>query len=297
MEREPDGSREITAELVPPELPQSTPSAKRTPSVVVRTTFAAKTDLGMVRENNEDKFDFMEPEDPELLAARGCVYAVADGMGGHAAGQIAAELALKTFLKSYYTPSDRSPDEALAAAFAAANAAVYDAASAIPGRSGMGCTLTALAVVEDRFHIAHVGDSRAYLIRNGTIRQLTQDHSWVGEQVRRGAMTAEDAEKSPFRNVITRSIGAAPSVEVELVSDALRERDLFVLCSDGLSSMVPEDAILRTACGDLGPTFAAAQLIDEANARGGHDNITVLIVRVDSVANPQSERRPWWRRF
>lgn len=292
MDQAPEDSREITAELIPSEAPRPTSSGKRAPSVTVRTTFGAKTDLGMIRENNEDKFDFMEPQDPELLATRGCVYAVADGMGGHAAGQIAAEIALKTFLKSYYASSERPPDEALAAAFSSANAAVYDAASVVPGRSGMGCTLTALAIVEDRFHIAHVGDSRVYLIREGVISQLTDDHSWVAEQVRRGAMTPEDAERSPFRNVITRSIGAGPSVEAQIVTDTVREGDVFLLCSDGLTSMVPEETILRVALSDLGPSFAAAQLVDEANARGGHDNITVLIVRIDAVT-----KRPWWRRL
>lgn len=292
MDQVPGDSREITAELTPSGAPRPTSSGKRAPSVIVRTTFGAKTDLGIIRENNEDKFDFMVPQDPELLATRGCVYAVADGMGGHAAGQIAAEIALKNFLKSYYTPSDRPTDEALAAAFSSANAAVYDAASAVPGRSGMGCTLTVLAIVEDRFHIAHVGDSRAYLVREGAISQLTDDHSWVAEQVRRGAMTAEDAERSPFRNVITRSIGAGPSVEAQIVTDTVREGDVFLLCSDGLTSMVPEETILRVARSDLGPSFAAAQLVDEANARGGHDNITVLIVRIDAVT-----RRPWWRRL
>ncbi|MGQ9525239.1 MAG: Stp1/IreP family PP2C-type Ser/Thr phosphatase [Armatimonadota bacterium] len=283
--------REITAELIPSELARPA-QAKRTPSVIVRTTFGAKTDLGLVRENNEDKFDFMEPEDPELLATRGCVYAVADGMGGHAAGQIAAEMALKTLFRSYYAPSGRPPDEALVTGFSAANAAVYDAASAIPGRSGMGCTLTALAIVEDRFYVAHVGDSRAYLIRAETITQLTQDHSWVAEQVRRGAMSPEDAEKSPFRNVITRSIGTSPSVETEVMTDTVQSGDLFLLCSDGLSSMVSQDAILRIARPDCSPSFSAAQLIDEANAHGGHDNITVVIVRVDAIS-----KRRWWRRL
>jgi PPM family protein phosphatase len=286
-----DDGREITAELPPQPIARSVSPLKQRPRVLAATTFGAKTDLGQVRENNEDKFDFLEPDDIEVLALRGCAYAVADGMGGHAAGQIASELALKTFLRAYYASHAESPGDALAAALAATNAIVYDTAAVIPGRSGMGCTLTAIAVVEDRLWVAHVGDSRAYLVRDGTITQLTEDHSWVAEQIRRGAMTSEAAENSPYRNVITRSIGAAPSLEPDVFNIELRQRDVLLLCSDGLSGVVRDEEMLKSLQEETAPSLAAAKLVETANERGGPDNITVAILRINDLSRPR-----WWRR-
>src|SRR5262249_44631572 len=156
------------------------------PRIMAVVKFAAKTDLGRIRENNEDKFDSYEPEDLTVLAARGSLYAVADGMGGHAAGQIASELALKNVIAHYYDSATESIPESLLEAMAAANETIHNLALMIPERSGMGTTLTAAVVVEDRVFIGQVGDSRAYLVREGKIRQVTYDHSWVAEQVRLG---------------------------------------------------------------------------------------------------------------
>jgi len=288
--------REITAEI-PVQSEEAAPLPSRTPTVIPRITFGAKTDLGRLRENNEDKFDFMLPEAPEVLASRGCVFAVADGMGGHAAGQIAAELALKAFLRDYYSSRAESPGDALARAMAAANAAVYDAARSNPNWAGMGSTLCAAAFVEDRLWVAHVGDSRAYMLRSGVLKQLTDDHSWVAEQVRRGAMSRETAEKSPFRNVITRSIGAEPAVEPDVSEHPLAADDVVLLCSDGLTGPVPDDEIRRTLEQEGTPSLAAARLVELANDAGGPDNITVVIVRVDALVRAQQAKRRWppWR--
>lgn len=285
-----ESQEEITAELPAPPLPQEHAKPKKEPFVLARTKFAAKTDLGLVRENNEDKFDFMEPEDPVLLASRGSVYAVADGMGGHAAGQIAAELALKTFFKTYYGSLAANPKDALTSAVAAANAVVHTTAGAVPGRSGMGCTLTAVAVLEDQLLVVHVGDSRAYLVRSGELKQLTEDHSWVAEQVKRGAMTQEEARLSPFRNVITRSIGASNSIQPDIFSVPLQSGDLVLLCTDGLSGVVSDSEILKILSEEAAPSFAAAKLIDAANSAGGPDNITVLILRIDSLEKQDDKR-------
>src|SRR5437868_4472922 len=197
--------------------------------------FGAKTDLGQVRQNNEDKFDFIEPDDPVVLARRGRVYAVADGMGGHSAGQIASELALKIFIRSYYSDGAAQLGQALKRAVRDANAYVVEVAKAIPGRGGMGTTLTAAVVREDDLIVAQVGDSRVYQIRGDEIRQITQDHSWVAEHVRRGTMTEEEAAQSPHRNVITRSLGGAPEVEPDLYELKLQPGDRYLICSDGLS--------------------------------------------------------------
>ncbi|MGC8833585.1 MAG: Stp1/IreP family PP2C-type Ser/Thr phosphatase [Armatimonadota bacterium] len=286
-----ESQEEITAELPAPPLPQEHAKPKKKPTVLARTKFAAKTDLGLVRENNEDKFDFIEPEDPALLASRGSVYAVADGMGGHAAGQIAAELALKTFFKTYYESPAANPKDALTSAVAAANTVVHTTAEAVPGRSGMGCTLTAAVVLEDQLLVVHVGDSRAYLVRSGELKQLTEDHSWVAEQVKRGAMTQEEARLSPFRNVITRSIGASNSIQPDVFSIPLQSGDLVLLCTDGLSGVVSDSEILKILSEETAPSFAAAKLIDAANSAGGPDNITVLILRIDSLEKQDDKKR------
>jgi serine/threonine protein phosphatase PrpC len=213
-------------------------------------------------------------------------------MGGHSAGQIASELALTTVIRTYYADADTDFEAALQRAMEAANTYIVEVARMIPGRQGMGTTLTAAVVREDSLYVAHVGDSRMYLIRAGEIRQLTEDHSWVAEQVRRGAMTLEEAEQSPYRNMITRSLGAADTVEPDILAVELRPGDRFLLCSDGLSGMVSDRELL-----DLGgagsPSTAAWNLVDRANLMGGKDNITVLILDVQELGPYQElERAP-----
>lgn len=280
---EGEEEREITAPLDVRSLQEGWARKEaRAPQWHIRLTCGAKTDLGRVRENNEDKFDSLEPEDATILAARGRLYAVADGMGGHAAGQIASELALKSVIREYYANTGDGLEAALTAAVQAANSLVHDTARAIPGRSGMGTTLTAAVIHENRLVAAQVGDSRLYLLREGAIRQVTEDHSWVAEQVRLGALDAASAARSPFRNVITRSLGAEAEVRVDLFEEELRPGDRLLLCSDGLSGQVPDERMASLAGKDT-PSVACLELIDAANDSGGRDNITVLLLRVDSI--------------
>ncbi|MDH7481500.1 MAG: Stp1/IreP family PP2C-type Ser/Thr phosphatase [Armatimonadota bacterium] len=282
---------EITARIDTGDLIQGWANKKGLkPGVIVSTRLGAKTDLGLIRENNEDKFEFFEPEEPELLAAKGLFYAVADGMGGHASGQIASELALKMIIRNYYTDFSEDIEQSLEAAFKAANAYIYDVGQSIPERSGMGTTCTAAVIREGKLHIAHVGDSRAYMIRSGKIRQLTQDHSWVAEQVQRGAMTEEEAMMSPFRNVITRSLGVTPDVEVDFYQEELKKGDVILMCSDGLSGYVSDAEILEIVS-EASPALAALKLVDRANGHGGGDNITVLIVSIKSIDKCGSKRK------
>jgi serine/threonine protein phosphatase PrpC len=278
-----DEGREITAKFSRDELVRGWREREaREPRVVPVIRFGVKTDLGRIRENNEDKADFYEPEDPTLLAARGCFYAVADGMGGAAAGQIASELALKNVIAAYYdSPTDDIPT-ALLEAIAAANETIYNIAMMIPERTGMGTTLTAAVAAEDRVYVGQVGDSRAYLIRDGEIRQVTMDHSWVAEQVRMGGMTEEEAEMSPYRNVITRCLGTQPTVEPDVFIEETRAGDIWVLCSDGLTGHVTDDEIRRIASSQP-PCEACRQLIELANARGGRDNVTVFVFSIRAV--------------
>jgi protein phosphatase len=243
--------------------------------------------MGQVRENNEDKFDFYEPEDPAQLAARGCLFAVGDGIGGAQAGQIASEMMLKLLIYTYYDDGKDDIQGALIDAVSAANDRIYHLARMIPERNGMGTTLTAAIFVEDKVVIAQVGDSRAYLIRDEAVRQISQDHSWVEENVRAGLMSRSDAEHSPFRNVITRSVGAAPEVQPDLFEEDSRAGDIWVLCSDGLTGYVNDDEILKIAGGHA-PSEAARQFIELANARGGRDNITVFVIAVRALIPGES---------
>ena len=252
------------------------------PHYIPVVKFAAKTDMGQVRENNEDKFDFYEPERPELLAHRGCFYAVADGIGGALAGQIASEMMLKNVISGYYDSPAADLQTAMHESIVQANDRIYNLAQMIPERSGMGTTLVGAILIEDRAIIAQVGDSRAYLVRDGQIFPITHDHSWVEEQVRAGLMRREDAEMSPFRNVITRSIGAAPQVVPDFYEERAVPGDIWVLCSDGLTGHVRDEEILRIANGQA-PSEVARQLIELANARGGRDNITVFVISIRDI--------------
>jgi serine/threonine protein phosphatase PrpC len=264
------------------------------PRCVPVVKFAAKTDMGQVRENNEDKFEFYEPEAPSILAARGCLYAVADGIGGAQAGQIASETMLKKLIANYYDSAAPDLVNALYDSIVATNDYIFSLAQMIPERNGMGTTLTGVVFIEDRVIVAQVGDSRAYLIRDGAVRQVTLDHSWVEEQVRAGLMTRQAAEMSPFRNVITRSIGAMPNVEPEFFEEQARPGDVWVLCSDGLSGYVSDDEIGHIA-GSQSPSEAARQFLELANARGGRDNITAFVIGVRELRpyTPESPSVAW----
>jgi serine/threonine protein phosphatase PrpC len=265
----------------------------RQPRVVPLLKFAAKTDMGQVRENNEDKFDFYEPEAPAVLAHRGSFYAVADGIGGALAGQIASEMMLKNVIAGYYDSPAPDLQSAMHESIVQTNDRIYHLAQMIPERSGMGTTLVGAIFIEDRVIIAQVGDSRAYLLRDGQILQITRDHSWVEEQVRAGLMRRDEAEMSPFRNVITRSIGAAPNVAPDFYEERVVPGDIWVLCSDGLTGHVQEEEILFVA-GQQAPSEAARQLIELANSRGGRDNITVFVIAVRQLlpSDAQSEAAP-----
>lgn len=252
------------------------------PRCYTSLVFGAKTDLGRVRENNEDKFDYLEPDDPAVLATKGRVFAVADGMGGHSAGQIAAELALNLFIRSHYADTSAEIEESLRRAATEANGYIVDVANTVPGRKGMGATLTAAVLRDDDLYLAQVGDSRCYLLRGAELQQITEDHSWVAEQVRAGNLTLEQAEQSPFRNVITRSMGGAPEVEADLTALRVQPGDRFLLCSDGLSGMVP-DAEIGQLLAQGSPSVAAWNLVERANQYGGKDNITAFVLHVVDV--------------
>ena len=254
---------------------------------------AAKTDMGRVRDNNEDKHEFYSPDHDAELASRGMIFIVCDGMGGHAAGQFASELAVKTFIDVYRTHPASNAVEAARAAVLAAHRFVLDVARTIPQRRGMGCTLSALLVIQDQAVAAHVGDSRIYQLRDGALTQITLDHTWLEETVRSGAMSREDAEMSQYRHAITRAIG---QVEEALVPDVfmipLHEDDMYMICSDGITNHVGDDAI-HQALASSGPGPAAWALVNQALAGGGSDNATAMVIRIAELRKePAPEIQP-----
>lgn len=270
---------EITARFDREELASWTVPPLRTRPLL---RIGARTDLGKVRENNEDRFDFFEPDDPSVRASRGSLFMVCDGVGGHAAGQIASELACKTFLAEYYNGMPRSPQDAGLAAALVANRYIFDVSQSVRSRAGMGTTLTALALCQDNAFIFHLGDSRCYRLRNGKLEQLTDDHTWVAEQIRLGAMSAEDAHSSPYAHMIVRACGIEKSVEADALTHPLERGDTFLLCSDGLTNHV-SDTRIAEALASFGPSAACLHLVQAALDDGGSDNCTVVIVRVEEL--------------
>ena len=253
----------------------------------MRIVSGGMTDLGRVRTNNEDCFRIVEPLN---------LFVLSDGMGGEAHGEIASELAVETIVKfcmdpqadaggallSNLEPSWSEKTRRLTSAVHLANKNIYEAAEAHPEQHGMGATLTAAWIDGSKLSIAHVGDSRAYLLRGGTLQQLTSDHSLVAEQVRRGILTAAEAEESEMQSVLLRALGALPEIEIDSEEHTLFARDILMLCCDGLTRMVTEPEIAGTLQAEPDPTRASEKLIALANERGGVDNITVIVVRVGS---------------
>jgi protein phosphatase len=246
---------------------------------------AARTSKGRVRTGNEDAFG-MRPEHG--------IYVVCDGMGGAAGGEIASRMAVDAIMERMsadlspnHSRNSGSDEEAeggrdcLHAAIAEANRIVLERAEREPNLYGMGTTLVALLLENSHALVAHAGDSRCYLLRAGKLERVTQDHSLVDEQMRLGAMTAEEAERSPLRSVITRAIGTQPSITEDVAVIEPQPGDVFLLCSDGLTREVAEDGIARILGAGNDLDRAAQALVDAANEAGGRDNVTALVVRIE----------------
>lgn len=244
----------------------------------MRLLSAGLSDTGRLRTNNEDSF----------FAEGGPFFAVCDGVGGQRAGEVASRIAVNTIGDYLKRPKEsfigeldkRYSDRAnrIASAIRLANKAIYDSASSNPAWQGMVTTVVAAGIEGGTLSIAHVGDSRIYLVRAGAIVQLTEDHTIVAEQVRGGLIGAEEAKSSKVRHMVTRALGLAPEVEVDVEDVPLMDGDRVILCTDGLTEMVSEDDILRTVSSDEGPERACKALVDAANENGGKDNITVVLV-------------------
>jgi PPM family protein phosphatase len=231
---------------------------------------ASKTDTGRQRNANEDAF-----------FARPPLFGVADGMGGAQAGEVAAKLAAESF--DAVSRGEESPEAYLRAIARTANARIHRVAQSDESRSGMGTTLTAALVEDDEVGLVHVGDSRAYLYRDGQLKLLTSDHSLVEELRRQGRLTDEQAEDHPQRSIITRALGPERDVDIDTMTHQARPGDVYLLCSDGLTTMVREERIAELLGSSDDLDDAASKLIDEANEAGGRDNITIVAFRLDEA--------------
>ena len=236
----------------------------------------ASTDVGLIRERNEDAFVAEYP-----------LFAVADGLGGHVGGEVASSVAVETLTRA---TKDEGPDdgipERLGAAIQRANAAVGERASKDPRLRGMGTTVTAVVAGRDRVFLGHVGDSRAYLFRDGELRALTEDHSLVQRMVREGRLTPEQAEIHPQRSVLTRALGIDEDLEVDQATVEVTAGDRLLLCSDGLTTMVSDEHIRKILAGYDDPQAASEALVEAAKAAGGQDNVTTVVLDVQAAAEP-----------
>jgi protein phosphatase len=268
---------------------------------LLRIQTGARTDLGRVRKNNEDCYRI----EPSLQ-----LYVLSDGMGGEAHGEVASNLAVQTIVthcqqaeNSRATPifGDPQPDVSertnrLTSSIHLANRKVFDTAAANPEQKGMGATIVAAWIEGQRLSLAHVGDSRAYLLRAGSLDQLTGDHSLVAEKVRIGILTPQEADASELQSVLTRAVGTNPTVEVDSNEQMLLVGDTLLLCSDGLTRMVTDPEIASALLTSTSAQEAADRLVDLANDNGGIDNVSVIVLRVLQKSESVLDRLKIWKR-
>ena len=237
-------------------------------------SWGARSDVGLVRGHNEDSFLLRTP-----------LFVVSDGMGGHAAGEVASSIAVETI-------GERAPgtadDVLLGAAVEAANANVIKAAEEGVGKPGMGCTATAVLIEKNHMAVAHVGDSRLYVLHAGSLVRVTHDHSFVEEMVRLGGLKEEEARHHPDKNIITRAIGVKEDVEADIYEYRLKKGDVILMCTDGLSNMVEDEDMFDIVKGSRDVVEAVEMLIEKANSNGGRDNIGVVL------AEPLSDEVSVW---
>jgi serine/threonine protein phosphatase PrpC len=241
---------------------------------------SVQTDKGCVREINEDSGRLLRPSDPAQLEQKGILLVVADGMGGHSAGEVASQMAADVVSRVYYEAGGE-PEEALRRAVEEANRQIHEAAAEDSAKHGMGTTCTALALRGGHGLAAHVGDSRLYMLRAGQLYQLSEDHSAVMEMVKLGLISKEEARTHEDKNVILRALGTSPEVEVSMIEPfGVRAGDKYLLCSDGLYDLVRDEEIAAVLTESEDIHAAGERLIAMAKERGGHDNITVGILAI-----------------
>lgn len=247
---------------------------------------ALRTDIGR-RPSNEDNMISYVPEDAQIMAKKGALFVVADGLGGHTLGEVASELAVNTIRDTYYQDTDEDITASLRRSVENANTLIWkkngekfqDATEDEKVQGGMGTTCVAVVLQDTHVYVANAGDSFAYIMRAEKIMQIAQDHSWVAEQVHAGLLTKEQARSHEKRNMITRCLGTKSDVDVYVASETVQDGDVLLLCTDGLWSLVEEDE-LRSIVEQYPPEESAKRLVERANENGGPDNITAIVVRV-----------------
>ncbi len=232
----------------------------------------AQSDIGMVRKTNEDSYVFLPPH----------LFVVADGMGGHVAGEIASNLGAKT-IREYVEKNANQSDweQALKEAIIKANTSIYQMSQTQSECQGMGTTVTAVYLDNAEIYWSHVGDSRLYLIRENTLQQITSDHSLVWELMQNGSITSEEAQVHPHRNILTRAVGTSDTLRVDSGRFLWQPGDNLLLCTDGLTNMLSEDTILNVCTQPNNPNTIVNALVDQARQAGGHDNITAILLQFD----------------
>ena len=245
-----------------------------------------RTDIGLTRAVNEDNVTSVIPEDQQIMTQKGALFVVADGMGGLAQGDVASELAITTICDVYYQDTNDDIAASLHKAVERANLVIFERNGFQPELTkeikpvqGMGTTCVAAVLKDSTVYVANAGDSLAYIVHAGSIRQIAENHSWVAEQVRTGKMTQAEADAEGKSNVITRCLGVENTVDVYVGTEQVQDKDILVLCTDGLHNQVSEEEI-RTLVEQYSPEESAQRLIARANENGGPDNITAVVVRV-----------------
>jgi protein phosphatase len=273
-------------------IEQSVSDSEPSPGPECEVVVSLQTDPGCQREINEDQIFLHRPDDPALLKKKGLLVMVADGMGGHSAGEVASGMAVEIVDRVYFDDAN-DPASALKSALQEANFEIHKASLGQEGLRGMGTTCTALVLQNGSAIAAHVGDSRLYLVRGGQIYLMTEDHSEVMEMVKRGLISLEEARHHPDKNVILRAIGSHPEVQVSTWDYPFPTRggDRFLLCSDGLYDLVEDDEIKRVV-DQAEPEAACESLVALAKERGGHDNISVAVVSLVPLSESQTKPVP-----
>lgn len=243
------------------------------------------SDVGRQRKINEDGYLIKEP-----------VFAVADGMGGHSAGEVASAVALQTIEKQLQKiPEEQEIPDFLARSIQEANAAIFQKSTTEMEQRGMGTTLTVALLLKDRVYIGHIGDSRAYLLREDKLSQLTEDHSLVAQMVKEGMLSPQEAEIHPQRSVLTRALGVEPSAQIDICVSQIKPKDKILLCTDGLTAMLSDVEIEEILNTPRDPQSICKTLVDAANEHGGADNITAVLLEINEA--PVKKGLPWWKRF
>lgn len=254
----------------------------------MQLSVAAGTDVGRIRAGNEDSL-YADADQERGL------FIVADGMGGHAAGEVASEMAVQIVARDLTDVRDLTSGDAgtrMADALKSANRAIYERTIQEAEKQGMGTTASCLLMGQGRYLIGHIGDSRIYLLRDGVLRQITKDHSYVQEQVDAGFLTPEQARYHPYSNVITRCVGANAAVEADVLTGELQVGDLYLVASDGLTGMVEDPQLKKILESRQTPGRMVDAMITEANRRGGLDNITAIVVQVVKVTGIATGEMP-----